>query len=98
MCIDGWTQLGSSSDAALTTPNAGFAASFENSGVPQVPQNSRVTSLPLSPVTEYARGSPLVTARLALGTMRTLENGPPEAYWQSRQWQKADIIGSAEHR
>jgi hypothetical protein len=41
-------------------------------------------------------GVPLASLKAAAGITATVEKPPPEAYWQSRQWQFMTAIGSAE--
>ena len=53
-------------------------------------------SLPESPFTEKRVGVPLVRRNAAIGTTTTVEKPPPEAYWQSRQWQFITANGSAD--
>ena len=96
MCIAGLSQLGSSSVAAFNTVIALLAESSDNIGEPQVGQNLRVTWLPLSVSTVNPLSSP-VMFNASVGTPTIVEYAPPDAYWQSRQWQWPTNIGSALH-
>ena len=49
-----------------------------------------------SPFTEKRVGVPLVRRKAVIGTTTTVEKPPPEAYWQSRQWQFITASGSAD--
>jgi len=95
MCIVGRNQPGSSSAAAFNTTTDSMAESSENKGEPQVGQKLRVTSLPLSAVTVYWVVAPVI-ATASRGSITIVEYAPPDAYWQSRQWQFATMDGSAD--
>jgi hypothetical protein len=45
---------------------------------------------------EYFFGVPLVNLNAGLGITTAVVVAPPEARWQSRQWQSITAIGSAE--
>jgi hypothetical protein len=81
----------------LTATKGAFPESWLKSGVPQVGQNFRLTVLPLSPFTSKLRTSPWRMRSAAGGTRATVANGPPDAYWQSRQWQWPVKTGSPVH-
>jgi hypothetical protein len=63
-------------------------------GVPQLEQKLRVMSLPESPFTVNRVGVPFVSRNAVIGTTTTVAKPPPEAYWQSRQWQFMTASGS----
>lgn len=96
MCMAGSSQPGSSSVAAFRTVMPGLADSTESTGVPQLGQNLRVTWLPLAASTVKAASSP-ASSSAAVGTPTIVEYAPPEAYWQSRQWQWPVNMGAAAH-
>ncbi len=95
MCIVGRNQLGASNAAAFNTISDSMAESSEYSGEPHVGQKLRVTSLPLSAVTVYWVTPPTI-ATASRGNITIVEYAPPDACWQSRQWQFATMEGSAD--
>src|SRR5258708_2041170 len=92
---DGFSQLGSSSVPAFTI-EIGLSVGMLNIGVPHSVQNWRVMGLPLSLVLVKSLTLPWVILTDPLGSTTTLAGAPPDAYWQSRQWQTTTASGSAE--
>jgi hypothetical protein len=95
MAPRGSSQLGSSSEPAFTTRMTLPGGSL-NKGEPHSAQKPRAISRPESLLETNRLGSPLVTVKAEAGTTTAVVWLPPEAYWQSRQWQSITAMGSAE--
>jgi hypothetical protein len=93
MLVVGLTVDGSSSVPTRTTVRPGRPLESENSWVPQLAQNRRVTVLPLSAVFWCWPGAP-ETLMASLGKM-TLTVPLDEIFWQSLHQQILDGPASA---
>jgi len=95
MSIIGLKQLGSSRLAGLMPRNPGPLDPWANRGEPHSGQNPR-RDVPPCRLTWWCLGVPVIATAFS-GTMKTEENPPPLARWQSRQWQLSEKSGATAH-